>query len=204
MLDVFTNTIDHFESTKETGEVALTNARDALETATEALETAKNNLTTYQKAISDGLKTISDAQSVLNDRESKLADAQKALSDANKKLADAQKAISDAQIVLNDKEFALSFARSHVATKPCGELLLRQELKKKGISDELINCAVEEAYKEKPQTDLAHFLAIKKKRQFQNLEEIKAKKRTSDFLLRRGFSWDIVSAILDNWQNLNS
>ena len=105
--------------------------------------------------------------------------------------------------LLNDKEFALSFARSQVATKPCGELLLRQELRKKGISDELINCAVEEAYKEKSQTDLAHFLAIKKKRQFQSLEEIKAKKRTSDYLLRRGFSWDIVSTILDNWQNLN-
>ena len=103
--------------------------------------------------------------------------------------------------LLNDKEFALSFARSQVATKPCGELLLRQALKQKGISDELINCAVEEAYREKPQTDIATFLAIKKKRQFQSIEELKAKKRTSDFLLRRGFSWDIVSNILDNWQN---
>jgi SOS response regulatory protein OraA/RecX len=33
---------------------------------------------------------------------------------------------------------------------------------------------------------------------------MKAKKRLSDFLLRRGFSWEIVSEVLEQWKDLNN
>ena len=102
--------------------------------------------------------------------------------------------------LINDKEFALSYARHQIITKPCGEFLLRRELKNKGISEDFILAAIEEAFKERPQAEVARDLARKKKRQYSSVDEAKAKKRTADFLMRRGFSWDIVSEILDNWE----
>lgn len=118
----------------------------------------------------------------------------------------AEKTIQDLLRIglLNDREFALSFARSQMVTRPCGEMLLRRELKRKGVPDEFILLAIEEAYGEKSQNEVAHKLAIKKKRQYRTVEETKAKKRTADFLMRRGFSWHIVSDVLDNWQDLGS
>ena len=128
----------------------------------------------------------------------------KRLKDAKVDETAIEQAINDLTRIglLDDKEFAFSFARNRIVTKSCGEILLKQELKNKGVSEEIIDLAIVEAYKEKSQTELANNLAQKKKRQYQNIDEIKARKRTTDFLLRRGFSWDIVSSIIEGWQDL--
>ncbi len=104
--------------------------------------------------------------------------------------------------LLDDEAFASSFARNKVVTRPCGEIVLRRELKNKGVSENHIAQALEEAYKERSQDEIAKTLAIKKKQQLSRYDELKAKKRTTDFLLRRGFTWDIVSDILDTWDQL--
>ena len=104
--------------------------------------------------------------------------------------------------LLDDSEFARMFARSRMVTRPCGQFLLRRELKEKGLPPEAIETAVEEAYKEKSERTLALELARKRKKRYQNLEPDKAKKRVSDFLLRRGFHWDMINEILEDWESL--
>jgi len=104
--------------------------------------------------------------------------------------------------LVDDTQFAVMFARSRMITKPEGSFLLRQELKQKGLTDDIIEKAVAEAYKEKSESQVAWELAQKRKKSLQSVEEIKAKKRLSDFLLRRGFHWDVVNDIIDHWDEI--
>lgn len=104
--------------------------------------------------------------------------------------------------LLNDSLFAVMYARNRMVTKPVGEFLLKQELKVKGLSEDDIQKGVKEAYLELSEGKIARNLAVKTKKKYRNLNEIKARQKTNDFLLRRGFSWDIVNDIMDNWENL--
>lgn len=104
--------------------------------------------------------------------------------------------------LINDPEFAMSFARSQVVTRPCGEFMLRQELIRKGVAANLIDAAIAEAYREQPQRLLAQQLAQKKKHQSKNLSEVKAKKRVWDLLGRRGFGWELIQEIMEDWEQL--
>ncbi|HPG41354.1 MAG TPA: RecX family transcriptional regulator [bacterium] len=104
--------------------------------------------------------------------------------------------------LLNDSDFAVMFARNRVITKPTGEYMLKQELKAKGLSEEDIQNGLDAAFQEKPEQRQALELAIKLKARHRQDEEIKARKKVNDHLLRRGFSWDIVNDIMDKWDNL--
>lgn len=107
--------------------------------------------------------------------------------------------ISDlkAQKFIDDEMFALSYVRSRLVNKPVGEILLRHELWQKGIHEEIIEKAVQEAYAEKNQLEIARELMEKRRAHYKNLEEKKRKKRLGDFLLRRGFTWDLVKEVID-------
>ena len=98
---------------------------------------------------------------------------------------------------IDDKKFAVSFANTKMISKPVGEFLLRRELASKGIDEENIEQAVEKAYNEKDQETIAFELAQSRMKRYRNLEAAKAKKRISDFLLRRGFNWDITSSVIE-------
>jgi len=104
--------------------------------------------------------------------------------------------------LLNDAKFAVMFARNRMVTKPVGEFLLKQELRAKGLSGEEIQKGVQAAYLEVSEAKVARDLAVRAKRKYRNLDEIKARQKTNNFLLRRGFSWDIVNDIMDNWELL--
>lgn len=106
--------------------------------------------------------------------------------------------------LIDDEKFALHFANTKMITRPMGEFLLKRELNQKGISNELIEQTVEQIYREKDQLTIAVELAKQRKRQFKNIEEAKEKKRVSDFLMRRGFNWDIVSQIFEQWDEIGS
>jgi len=105
--------------------------------------------------------------------------------------------------LVNDAEFALMFARNRMITKPVGEFLLRRELQQKGIGEADIVKAVAEAYKDKSEYLFAKELAAKNKKKQIKLDEAKARKRVSDFLMRRGFHWDLVNDVLEHWENLD-
>lgn len=104
---------------------------------------------------------------------------------------------------LDDQRFAHSFAQSQMIIRPMGEYFLKRELKQKGLDAELIEQTVEKVYEEKDQVSVALELAQQRKKRYANVDVMKAKKRVSDFLLRRGFSWDIVSEVLEQWDEIS-
>ncbi len=94
--------------------------------------------------------------------------------------------------LINDQKFAQSWAESRIFNRPMGKFLLRRELMQKGIKKETIEGVIEKAYSEEDEVELARSLLQRKVRTFKNLEDTKTKKRMMDFLLRRGFSYEVV------------
>lgn len=103
---------------------------------------------------------------------------------------------------LDDERFAQSFAQTQMITRPVGEYFLKRELKQKGVAEELIEQTIEKTYGEKDQFSVALELAQQRKKRYIGIDEVKAKKRVSDFLLRRGFSWDVVAEVMERWEEL--
>lgn len=101
--------------------------------------------------------------------------------------------------LVNDYQFALSWIKDRLDHKPRGEKLLRIELYRFGIKKELIEKALEEVYPKKNEKDLAKGLIEKRKKRYENLEERLAKKRMADYLLRRGFSYEVVKEVLGSF-----
>ena len=72
-----------------------------------------------------------------------------------------------------------------------------QELKKLGLTDSIIELAVEEAFRETTIFEVALEIAKKKISQTNNPDWLKTKKRLADFLYRRGFNWDVTREVLE-------
>ena len=105
--------------------------------------------------------------------------------------------------LLNDTEFAVMFARNRMITKPSGRILLINELKAKGLGQADIDKGLEAAYSEQGEYDYACEVAVKAKKRYRKREEDAAKKKTTEFLLRRGFNWDHVKDIIENWEHID-
>jgi regulatory protein len=99
--------------------------------------------------------------------------------------------------LLDDYEFASAWIRDRLSNNPRGKALLKQELYKKGIKQEIIEKTLKEHFAdEAEELGLAQKLLDKRMKRYENLEPSVAKRRMSDFLLRRGFSYDIVKQAL--------
>jgi regulatory protein len=103
---------------------------------------------------------------------------------------------------LDDADFAKAWGRNRTATRPVGAFMLRQELRQKGLIDQDIEEGVQAAFQEKSEAEVARTLACRRKKTLAGLPEDKARKRLQDFLLRRGFSWDLISAVMEEWERL--
>jgi regulatory protein len=99
--------------------------------------------------------------------------------------------------LVDDYEFASAFIRDRISNSPRGKILLKQELWKKGIKKEVIEKALKEYFKdEDEELTLAKELLQKRKKRYESLDKNVAKRRLMSFLLRRGFSYDIVRQVL--------
>ncbi len=98
---------------------------------------------------------------------------------------------------LNDETFAKSFARSKIVRKPIGRRGMTDELKRKGIAESILESTLDSVYSEFDEMDLARRLAEKKIHLLKNDDRMKVKKSLSDFLMRRGFGWEIVEEVLN-------
>lgn len=107
--------------------------------------------------------------------------------------------ISDlkAQNLVDDEAFALTYVRSRMVNKPAGQILLRRELWQKGIGEEIIEKALQEAYRDKDQLEVARELVKKRRTRYKDLDHSKRKKRLADFLVRRGFEWEVVKEVIE-------
>lgn len=98
--------------------------------------------------------------------------------------------------MVNDLEFARAFVRDRIKRKPTGQALLRTQLLAKGITSSMTDMVLAELIS--PQSQQASALqAAKHKIQVtqyskRNIDTEKRKKRLLDFLLRRGFSYEIA------------
>lgn len=99
--------------------------------------------------------------------------------------------------LIDDFEFASAFVRDRISNSPRGRILLKQELWKKGIKKEIVEKVLREYFKgEEKELVLAKELLQKRKKRYEGLDENVAKRRLMSFLLRRGFSYDIVKQVL--------
>ena len=100
------------------------------------------------------------------------------------------------QNLLNDELFAKFFANSKMFTRPSGKKLLQAELKRKGVSENLVSKTLEgmEDYDEKK---TAKELVMGRFERTKDLPKEKRKARIFSFLQRRGFDSSVIFSVLD-------
>ena len=111
--------------------------------------------------------------------------------------------IQDTLSFLKDKQFIDDnlFAKAWITSrknKPLGFRKIRQELKLKGVSPEIINSQIAEAARNYSESDEILKVAEARFNRLKNIEPDKAKKRVYAYLLRRGFSPEIVIDTLNS------
>ena len=93
---------------------------------------------------------------------------------------------------LDDVQFAKSFAASKLREKPIGKRVLQQKLAQKKLSKEAVAEAIEKAFEETPESELIERAITKRLRIKGKPVERADVKKFYDFLLRQGFSYDLV------------
>ena len=92
---------------------------------------------------------------------------------------------------INDEEFARMWVESRI-NKPLGLRRLREELRVKGISRDLITQILEQTQEKYSEEKLIQDAISRRLDRLKRLEPKKAKQRLYLYLLRRGFSTDRV------------
>jgi regulatory protein len=95
---------------------------------------------------------------------------------------------------LNDGQFAKDFAASQLRGKPIGKRVLRQKLAMKKLDKETIQAAIETVFEETPEAEVIERAVAKRLRLKGKPETREDVKKFYDYLLRQGFSYDMVSS----------
>ncbi|MDP3804384.1 MAG: regulatory protein RecX [Candidatus Omnitrophota bacterium] len=99
---------------------------------------------------------------------------------------------------IDDAKFARFWIESRMHMNPMGDVILKHELKLKGISDSVIEATLQDKAKNYDEYEVAFSMAIEKYKRFQKLDKRKALKRVYDFLFRRGFKYDTIRKITED------
>lgn len=94
--------------------------------------------------------------------------------------------------LVDDAAFASLWVRNRQATSPRGERALRQELWQKGIARDV----VDEALTDLDETGQALEAARPRAQRLAGLEAAEFRKKLTDFLLRRGFSYGVARGVV--------
>lgn len=94
---------------------------------------------------------------------------------------------------INDEEFTRSWIESRQKYKGKSKLVLRQELRQKGIESSMIDHTLSDA---KEDLETARILFEKKKKTLSRYTGEEFNKKMAGFLQRRGYSWGIISKLL--------
>ncbi|MGE0130190.1 MAG: regulatory protein RecX [Blastocatellales bacterium] len=93
---------------------------------------------------------------------------------------------------LNDEQFAANFASSRLTAKPIGRTRLRRDLQHKKLPSETIENALDDAYDQQSEEELIQ-RAINKRVRLKGAPTTREEtKKLFDYLIRRGFSYDLV------------
>ncbi|PIV55917.1 hypothetical protein COY52_05345 [Candidatus Desantisbacteria bacterium CG_4_10_14_0_8_um_filter_48_22] len=93
--------------------------------------------------------------------------------------------------LINDEKFAFRYSEARLDSRPCGPRLLEFELARKGIEKKLIKQVVGKMFEAKPETEFAREAV---RRKFGRKAE---REKVYRFLLRRGFSFDVITGTLN-------
>lgn len=94
---------------------------------------------------------------------------------------------------LNDETFAKNVAASQLRQKPMGKRLLQQKLSMKKLDKETVETALEKAFEDTPEDELIDRAIAKRLRLKGKPKDRDEAKKFYDYLLRQGFSYDLVS-----------
>ena len=92
----------------------------------------------------------------------------------------------------NDREFASAWVENRNTFRPRSRRLMAMELRQKGLDDEAIQSAIENVDDEAS----AYEAAQKRAARFKGLEWNDFRRKLSDFLARRGFSYSVVAPVV--------
>ncbi|MBI4039931.1 RecX family transcriptional regulator [Candidatus Daviesbacteria bacterium] len=95
--------------------------------------------------------------------------------------------------LINDLEFAKSWVDARRKSKQKGIRALKAELWQKGINREIIDQVVQAGGEE----ELAQIALAKKVKQWEGLPRLEFKKKAIEFLMRRGFSYNVASDVVE-------
>jgi regulatory protein len=95
--------------------------------------------------------------------------------------------------LLDDQAFSRAWVENRNTFRPRSKSALRMELRRKGISDELIQTTLEDQVDEEA---LALEAARKQARRYAALEWPDFRRKLGEFLARRGFSYTILAPVV--------
>lgn len=97
--------------------------------------------------------------------------------------------------LINDLKFATEWVESRGKRK--GQIALKVELIRKGISRETIDQVMGERVSRVSEEQIAENALQKKTKSFSALDENTFKRKATDFLLRRGFSYEVAKSVVE-------
>jgi regulatory protein len=97
---------------------------------------------------------------------------------------------------LDDIKFAAQWAASRIRGRGFGRRRIEQELRIKGISSDIIKATITTLFEEAPEAETARKEAEKKLKTLTRFEPEVRRRRLAGFLERKGFSSEIIRAIL--------
>lgn len=97
---------------------------------------------------------------------------------------------------INDSNFAFNLAEDKIRKKPIGPALLRSELIKKGIPKDIVDKTIKEIYNKYGERPLAVDALNSRIKITGGLRVADKKRRLYNYLIQRGFSYDIANEIL--------
>ncbi len=93
---------------------------------------------------------------------------------------------------LNDETFAKNFATAKLREKPIGKRVLRQKLSLKKLDKETIDAIIDQTFEETDESEIIERAIAKRLRIKGKPETREDTKKFFDYLLRQGFSFDLV------------
>jgi regulatory protein len=99
---------------------------------------------------------------------------------------------------LDDAQFAAQWASSRLRLRGFGRRRIEQELKQKGVDQEIIRGALAIAIPPEDEIEAARSFAERKLRTMKSFEPEVRRRRLAGFLERKGFSYDIIREMLSH------
>ncbi len=101
--------------------------------------------------------------------------------------------------LIDDEAFARMFVASRQRTRPRGRRALFAELLKKGVAAEIAESVLDETAEAEDPVEAARRAVASRRRAAAGRADAEAKRKAEQFLLRRGFSYEVARQALADW-----